>query len=101
MSDENPKAPEIQLHISPSQLRDDRIFQQNFDKVKPKMTNVLMHMQTQWAKKYEGQYEELGRRISVLADVFDVLDQCVSPEYEKGGTEPPRFMRLNNGQSKR
>ena len=97
---EEPKAPEIQIHISPMQLREDKTFQDNFDKVRPKIINMLMWKQTQWAKEFvrsEEGYTELGKRISVLADVFQLLDDAVSPDFNKRRMEiPPKQKRLNS-----
>ena len=97
---DKPQAPEIQIHISPNQLREDKTFQDNFDKVKPKIINMIMWKQTQWASevpKDDAGFAELGRRISVTADFLQLLEDAVSPDFNKRRQEQaPKQKRLNN-----
>ena len=97
---ETPQAPEIQIHISPLQLREDKTYQDNFDKVKPKIVNMMMWKQTQWANdlpRDDAGYAELGRRIFVLKELLQALEESVSPDFNnKRGDETARFKRLNS-----
>jgi len=100
MDDEQPQAPEIQIHISPLQLREDKTYQDNFDKVKPKVINMMMWKQTQWASdlpKDDAGYAELGRRIFVLKELLQCLEDSVAPDFNKRRMDAlPKQKRLNN-----
>ena len=97
---DEPQAPEIQIHISPLQLREDKTYQDNFDKVRPKIINMMMWQQTKWAKelpKDDAGYAELGRRIFVLAEIQQALEESVSPDFNKRRAEAlPKQKRLNS-----
>lgn len=75
MSDDTPPT---RLYIEPSDLRNDHEFQKQFQSVRPKLENMLLWLQREQSFKFKDNYEEIGRRVSILDEVFGLMEKCSS-----------------------
>jgi len=83
------------LSLRPDDLRNDTNFQEHYSSCQVKLEAMLQWWQREQVGKHKDDMEEIGRRISIIAEFFDLLEKC-SNRGVKGQLIRPKRPKLNN-----
>lgn len=74
--------------LSADDLREDIEFQKSFKGCKMQLETALLDLQRQWTTDERFDNAEVGRRVSVLNDVFEILRICEAPDTKRKTNRP-------------
>ena len=83
------------LFLKPDDLKNDKPFQEHYSSVQVKLEAMLQWWQRDQCRKHTDDLEELGRRIEIITEFFELLEKCSSRNV-KGAIVMPKRPKLHN-----
>lgn len=85
------------LYLKPDDLRNDKSFQDHYSSVQVKLEAMLQWWQRDQVSKHQDDLEEIGRRVEIISEFFDLLERCStrSVKGEKTTKKRPKLYNKN------
>lgn len=85
---------EVNIHLSPEQLKSSKTFQESWRTSKPYIQDLMLYLQRKKCSELKGDHEELGRQIIIINDIMNLFEECSANEVQ--ARQNPKRRQLHN-----